>query len=61
MMTELTVVPDGTISLDEYRNRRVAEGTWPPTESAIEYWSGRRNMGMQQPKPAPEPPPRRKV
>ena len=55
-MTNLFVVPDNIIDMDEYRNRRIKEGTWPPDDTKVrEYWLGRRNMGIKQavsPKPS---------
>ena len=43
------------IDLDEYRSRRVKEGTWPPDESTVrEYWAARRR------KPEPKAPPKGK-
>lgn len=59
MMGDLVPFPDNVIDLDGYRAGRVAEGTWPPTDDDMEYWRGRKKMGMKQNKPAPTPPPRR--
>jgi hypothetical protein len=56
-VTDLHVVPDNIVDMDEYRARRIKEGTWPPDDSTVrEYWLSRKGMGMQQ-KPAPQPPP----
>jgi len=54
-LTDLYVVRDNIVDLDEYRANRVKEGTWPPDETTVrEYWSGQRGMGT---KPAVKPTP----
>jgi hypothetical protein len=44
-MPDLHSVPDNIIDLDQYRDQRTKEGTWPPTDNAREYWRGRRGAG----------------
>lgn len=35
---------DNVVDLDTYRNRRIADGTWPPSdEEARRYWNDVRN------------------
>lgn len=55
-MTDLHVVRDNIVDLDEYRASRVKEGTWPPDDTKVrEYWLGRKNLGVKQATP-PKPP-----
>ena len=47
------------IDLDEYRRRRVAEGTWPPDEATVrDYWISRRRRPLPSPPDSRRPPPK---
>jgi hypothetical protein len=50
-------------SLDEYRKKRIAEGTWPlDTANMREYWLARHKETRERvERPPPPPPPKKKV
>lgn len=40
----VSIVKDNLLDLDEYRKRRIEEGSWPPDETTVrEYWQSIKN------------------
>jgi hypothetical protein len=47
-MGDVIELPSNIVDLNEYRAKRVAEGTWPPDETTVkEYWASRRSKGVK--------------